>query len=345
MRRNVLVPFDGSAFSRRIVPVICHLLDPQQYRLTLLRVADLPGGIIGAPPRTIAAAWPVLDYETPQDAEYTRHPIYSTQIEQNLRAEIEATLLDERHRLETAGYVVTTDVCFGEPAEEIVQAVRTERFEMVAMTTHGRTGLSYTLFGSVAEQVLRNAGVPVLLVRPHSGRPEPALATPRTIVVALDGSPFAEQALGPAQELAANTGAELLLVAAVPVEVDSGLVVAGLPYYTLPDERAEQAWFAGYLSNLAERLSAQGFQVRTRVSIDRPDVGILHISAVERADLIVMATHGRSGLSRLLIGSVAAGVVHGSEMPVLLIRPHERPTVSARDHHEKRQLLEQELVS
>jgi nucleotide-binding universal stress UspA family protein len=168
MKKNVLVPLDGSAFSQQIVPYICHVLDPEAYQLILLQVAEQPAGVLGAPPRPAAVAWPLPEYATARDVEFAHHPIYASQMEHNVRAALEDALWLDQRTLEKAGYTVTSVVRFGDPVQEIVRFARDADVDLVAMATHGRSGLRQLIMGSVAEQVLRRLAIPVLLVRPFA---------------------------------------------------------------------------------------------------------------------------------------------------------------------------------
>jgi nucleotide-binding universal stress UspA family protein len=166
MRQTILVPLDGSSFSQQIVPHIQHLFDPQIYALMLLRVAEMPIGITSAPPLPVSGSFPLPSYVTALDFERARHPIYAEQQEQNVRSALEGELEPTAGTLRSAGYQVTVMVRFGDAAEEIAQFAKTEQIDLIAMATHGRTGIRQFVLGSVAEQVLWLTEVPVLLVRP-----------------------------------------------------------------------------------------------------------------------------------------------------------------------------------
>ena len=170
MKKSVLIPLDGSPFSRQIVPYIRHVLDPEAYRLVLLQVAEPPAGMLGVPSQPFASIWPLplQAYGTSRDVERARHPIYASQQEHNTCAEIESALSAEQALLRDAGYAVSVSVRFGDPAEEIVAYARDSDIDLLAMATHGRTGLRHLLMGSVAEQVLRRLAIPVMLVRPFA---------------------------------------------------------------------------------------------------------------------------------------------------------------------------------
>lgn len=171
---NVLIPLDGSQLSRAIIPHVRRMLANERGHITLLRVAEPPVSITGAPPRPMALGWTRPMYADARDIEYARHPIYSSQIEQNARAEIERELLDDRHALEQAGFDVSISIRFGNPADEIADVARREHVDLIAMATHGSTGLRRLVLGSVTEQVLSQVSVPVLLLRPfHEGAGRP----------------------------------------------------------------------------------------------------------------------------------------------------------------------------
>lgn len=165
-KSKVLVPLDGSEFSRQILGHVRRFLDPADNDLVLLRVARPPRGLVGAPAQPVTAEWPQPMYRSQRDAEYAKHPIYADQMRQGLSGSIAEELEADAHPLRQAGYAVSVAVRFGEPAEEILRFIESEGVQLVAMTTHGRTGLRRLIFGSVAEQVLRRVVVPVLLFCP-----------------------------------------------------------------------------------------------------------------------------------------------------------------------------------
>jgi nucleotide-binding universal stress UspA family protein len=163
---KVLIPLDGSALSRIIIPHIQRLLRPSEHAIILMRVTDLPVGLVADPPRPVSPAWPVPMYASERDVKRANHPIYASQIWASVSAMLEDELVPIVHELQAAGFTVTVAVQFGDPAEEIARFVEIEGVELVAMATHGRTGLRRLVLGSVAERVLHQLQVPVLLIRP-----------------------------------------------------------------------------------------------------------------------------------------------------------------------------------
>jgi nucleotide-binding universal stress UspA family protein len=164
----------------------------------------------------------------------------------------------------------------------------------------------------------------------HPAEPVPPIEHPpvfRHILIPLDGSELAEQILEPALALGDLTQAAYTLVHVVELFVLPGYAPLAQAVHldaemtqTVRDERQR------YLDDLAQRLRAGGRQVHTRTLLGaQPAVAILDAAQAQGADLIALATHGRTGLARLLIGSVADKVRRGADMPVLLYRPLASP--------------------
>ncbi|MFQ5612627.1 MAG: universal stress protein [Anaerolineae bacterium] len=171
--RKVLVPLDGSEFSRKILPAIPCFLAPATHQLVLLRVAPSPQGFVAGPPQPASIEWPRPMYASHRDAGFAKHPIFASQVRDSAIAALEQELRSEVLDLQQAGYRVTIAVRFGDPAAQILEFIEREGIDLVAMTTHGRTGLKRLIFGSVAETVLGRAAVPVTLLRPFE-EPRPA---------------------------------------------------------------------------------------------------------------------------------------------------------------------------
>ena len=165
-KRKVLIPLDGSEFSRQIVPVVRNFFEPRDVVLVLMRVAYAPA----VSPEVLPAD--VYVSGVPMAGSYDA---YSRAIESGYnsleqereayRAELHDSLRIEAERLRAVGYTVTTEVQFGDPAQRIIEFVSEGNVQMVAMATHGRSGLGRLVLGSVAENVLRGVNVPVLLMR------------------------------------------------------------------------------------------------------------------------------------------------------------------------------------
>ncbi len=157
----------------------------------------------------------------------------------------------------------------------------------------------------------------------------------RKILVPLDGSALAEHALGHAEEIARGTGAEILLVQSINITVP----VAPEAVFIAGDEAIEEVTKASgkYLETIAAPLRTAGFTVRTMVDDRPPTDAILHAADREGVDLIVMSSHGRSGFSRLVMGSVAESVLHATRRTMVLVRP-ELPATEPAHRNDQRYL-------
>jgi nucleotide-binding universal stress UspA family protein len=174
------------------------------------------------------------------------------------------------------------------------------------------------VYGSVADDILRRADVPVLLIPPTIDHTWPT-DRPLTILVPLDGSELAEEALRSAELLADLPGARLHLLRVIEPP-PYPLAGEGDVYVPIDDE-AERASASAYLDDLAARLTRGGTQVTCEVATGLPVTVIPRVAGACTADVIAMATHGRGGLARLVLGSVATGTLQRTHVPLLLIRP------------------------
>lgn len=152
------------------------------------------------------------------------------------------------------------------------------------------------------------------------------------ILVPLDGSAFAEQALHHAQQVAQPGQSEIHLLSVAPLLEDQSLAAVDLyPVYVyrdyLVDHNAEKdritAELAGYLEQVSARVKAAGFTPAPAIRFGQPAEEIITYAAKSGCDLIAMSTHGRSGIGRWVYGSVADKVLRSSSVPVLLVRAQE----------------------
>jgi len=164
--KRILIPHDGSEFSRQIFSHVSKLLAPKENELILLRIVPPPTGTTGSPPRPMSVDVTTLLYDSEADAEYAGHPIYASQELDALKAKAIEELEDDARHLRNAGFAVSVQCRIGDPAHEIVKFSNNEKIDAIAMTTHGRSGLSRLIFGSVAHAVLGDIAVPIILLRP-----------------------------------------------------------------------------------------------------------------------------------------------------------------------------------
>jgi len=202
----------------------------------------------------------------------------------------------------------------GAPPETIVAYADDYDIDLIVAGTHGRRGLQRLLIGSVAEEVLRTASCPVLTVRGEEGV-APAWAV-RNILVPIDFSDASLEALRHAKELALTYGAQITLLHAVEEVVYPsayGIEPANMPGPQVID-RVEE--------NLAELARTElGYEhIVVQASVGYAPSTILDYANSHEVDLVVIATHGRTGLERMLLGSVAERIVRRSPAPVFVVK-------------------------
>jgi nucleotide-binding universal stress UspA family protein len=237
-------------------------------------------------------------------------------------AELYLTAMVER--LWAAGFRAEISIASGDVAEEISADVARYGADLIVMATHGRGGLGRVVYGSTAEALAQRSSIPLLLVRVGGDTPTtlPFSGYPR-IVVPLDGSDLAEEALPVAVSLSMALGGALVLLHAVAPFEEAALPEA--VRLDFPQREAKRMAEAHtYLHTLVARSATGGCQVHCDVRYGAPAEAIQEVVRDHQAALVVMATHGRSALGRLLVGSVAQSVVRHTQVPVTLVRPRQQ---------------------
>ncbi len=295
MFSHFLVPLDGSSLAEAVLPVTAALADTLRGRVTLLHVIErsAPAAVHGEPHLT----------DVP-DAE-----AYLERAAERLAA---AAPVDRHVH---AGQELDVAQSIAEHAAELGA-------DLVVLCTHGRSRLRHRLFGGIAQRVAGKGRTPILLVPPAGTAPARPFRC-RTMLIPLDGESAHEQGLPPAAELARACEASLHLLVVVPTlgtlageQAATGQILPGTTaaLLELDEERAEQ-----YVSELVARLAAGGLEVTAEVGRGDPTAMILETASRIGADLIVLGTHGRSGLDAFWSASVAPRIAQKAHLPVLLV--------------------------
>jgi nucleotide-binding universal stress UspA family protein len=294
--QSILVPLDGSELSEKAIPYAVSIARATRQPLRLLTVWEGVERELGSEPSAAAE-----------------------EVGARGRALRQVYLTDVAQRVAAQGVEVVEEVRHGDPSEELLRFCDEHAPALLVMATHGRSGIQRMWYGSVASKLMRAAPVPTLLV----GLGPSVLADTRDdvaikkILVPLDGSHLSESALQPAAILAEAFGARLVLARAVRWPAQG---FADLPDVYLPEIKRELTEGAtGYLAGIRDGLKTPQ-HVQTHVLEGLAAEAIQELVARERIDLVVMTSHGRGGVGRFLLGSVADRVIHGT-VPVLLIRP------------------------
>jgi nucleotide-binding universal stress UspA family protein len=290
MLDTILVPLDGSEQAARAVPYATMLARSAGAKVVLMRA---------------------LSRRAPGNASEEREEI-RTELYLDA-AVLRADGLSTESVVRRIWPIRATDI-----AGAISAAVDEQGAGLIVMSTHGRSGLGRWLYGSVTDGVLRQTTTPVLLVPPHADQPLPT-DRPLRLLVPLDGSELAQEATLTAEVLAETVDAEIVLLRVVepPAYPLYGDGYAYIPF----DPDAQLAEAKQYIQEEANRLQAAGKRVTVRALVGQPSTMVAQVAHDEDVDIIMMATHGRGGLTRLVLGSVATATLQRAQVPVLLVRP------------------------
>jgi nucleotide-binding universal stress UspA family protein len=319
MFKRILVPLDGSKRAESAVPIAARIAQASGGSVILLQVAAIPIEI---------------------EPEKKPPEVYS-------QAAIDKGVADTKSYLESVtradvlkGIQTETGAVTGAIAPSILSAIQTLHADLVVMSSHGFTGFKRWALGSVAHKLAPHSPVPVLVLRDGGTIPTTETQQPMRAFVPLDGSTLAESALEPAAQLvtalAPSTQKAIHLLRVVDVPASYGKYRSSVDEYYDAGVRAEaKREYQAYLDTVAKRftegdLATYNFSVETSVPIDM-DVAEAIVQAAEQAegaelsgyDLIVMATHGRGGVQRWVLGSVAERVLHATKVPLLIV--HSTP--------------------
>ena len=299
--RSVLVPLDGSPLAEQAIPLALEIARAARSKVRLVLVHhSLPAPFY----EESAQQYVSLDLAMRKAArDYLRGL---------------AGMLRQRSGLRISSVAID-----GSVAQALVKYVQDVGADLVAMTTHGRGGARGAWLGSVADHLVRRLDIPVIVTRAREGAeslsPPPKI---REILVPLDWSPLAEAALAPAAAVAGLFDAELVLVQVVPpLSAGSLLPVTFAAGYDIEIIALQRKAAQDYLDGLGEDLRERGARVKTTVVVGR-NVGeaLIKLAHPERTDLVAIASHGRSGVQRLMLGSVADKLIRAAEPPVLVVR-------------------------
>lgn len=216
---------------------------------------------------------------------------------------------------------VRCNVQQGRPEDIIIAAASADRATLIAMATHGRSGVTRWLLGSVTEKVLRGTVNPLLVVRAPGNSKTDGEAALRSVIVPLDGSDVAETILSPVAALAKVLDLQVLLIRVygLPLPTYGGDDYYVPDYLELKDQIRDEA--EGYLNSRANLLRAQGVaEVSTVVIEGSAADAIIDLARKTPDNLVALSPHGRSGLQRWVLGSVTEKVVRHCQDPVLIVR-------------------------
>jgi nucleotide-binding universal stress UspA family protein len=310
MIRSILVPLDGSTFGEQALPLAMTMAKQLNASLNLIHVHSL------------------------LDATYAELQVFDNTLDQELRNKEREYLHEIQKKVQDR---LSVPVTIRNVDGDIAMAVREQAESLMAswvvMTTHARGPMGRFWLGSVADELARSLPMSLVLVHPGEGAADLTKETPlQHVLIPLDGTPLAEQILEPALTLGLACKADFTLLRVVtpvyPMTLPAEPAIFG-SVATDVIERVEKIHADlkheanTYLEKVANRLRQlhPGIQIRTHIVIEeQPGVAILD-HAKAPIDMVAIESHGRGGLSRLLLGSTADKVIRGSKVPVLVHKP------------------------
>jgi nucleotide-binding universal stress UspA family protein len=310
MLRSILVPLDGTPFGEHALPTALSLARRCKATLHLLHVHTL------------------------LEATYAELTLFDgRRLDEEIRRTEKAYLEKLQKDIETkTGVTVAVRNVDGDNVPAIHAAADKIAADVVVMATHGRGPLGRFWLGSMADELVRDLPMPLLLVHPKKGAPDLAEDVRfEHILVPLDGTAVAERMLEPAGQFAALHGADLTLLRVVAPVYPMMLPTEPAPLGGMASDlldhieeiQAQLKKDAGtYLDAVAQRVQRKGLEVRTMVTVEEAPSSAILEQAHKPIDLVAMETHGRHGLSRLLMGSIADKVIRGTTIPALVHCSH-----------------------
>ena len=313
MYSKVIVPLDGSDLSEQSLP----------YAELIAKSLDVPIELVQAydilPPSLLGGS--------------NRQGVVSA-LEEGSRARALVSMENQRRRLEGDGLSVNLVAQRGPAADVIVAVAGADPTALVVMSTHGRGGISRWVMGSVTDKVLHTIPNPMLIVRANVLGPAAPESSLRSVVVPLDGSPLSELAIPHAISVAGALSAGITVLRITPSEdqyrTQLNLALPEMGTGTMPDfdmaspdelTADDAAEASDYLDDVRNRMSidhAHGVATEHQVNDNIAQTIIERASA--QPSLVAMTTHGRSGVGRMVLGSVTDRVIRHSNLPVLVIR-------------------------
>jgi nucleotide-binding universal stress UspA family protein len=305
MFKRLLVLLDGSPLAETAVPIAAQLARLVDGQLTLLHI---------------------VERHAPTEVHHVRHLA-------NV-AEANAYLNEVAHRSFLVDLPVDIHVhsnAVDDVTRSIVEHAGELRADSIAMCTHGRGGPRRFLFGSIAQQVIAHGTTPVLLIPPRLSEHPPQFNL-RQILVPLDGDPDHEQGLPVAIDLAQIAHAAIHLVVVVPkietLKDEKAATGKLLPIATTAILDMQQSDASEYLQNQIARAADRGVPITSEVSRGDPAEVVIDAARRVNADLIVLGTHGKTGMDAFWSNSITPKVSDQSPAPVLLVRIQSQPAKS-----------------
>ncbi|MBI4340387.1 MAG: universal stress protein [Chloroflexi bacterium] len=302
MYKRILVPLDGSSLAEQVLPYARTLAAGLGSTVELLRCIE------------------------PVAAEFSdpAHGVFLDKVVENFLAKAKEYLETVSQPFRQAGVSVSYATHEGDPATKILEEAEKEKDTLIALSTHGRSGITRWVIGSVTSKVLEMTTNPMLVIHPQADEPVQERVKLTSMIVPLDGSKMAEQILPQVMAVARALTLKVILVRVTPSPADYYRYME-YPVGRYQDFSKEVDLAAvQYLEETAQKIKDQGAsQVERRLMHGQPAAAVVDMAKETPEAIVAMSTHGRSGVGRWVLGSVADRVVRHSGSPVLLVRAAE----------------------
>ncbi len=310
MYQKILVPLDGSEFAEAVFPYAKELAARLELEVILLHIVR------------------------PEERNFFApiHRAYVQETVATIRRQAQEVQTNIGPKPGSQSPQVQGETVVGYPSEEILRYAEMKGIDLILMATHGRAGARHWTLGHVAEKILRQSKVPVWLVRAEIPDATPYDKWPKkTLLVPLDGSELAETVLPHVESLAQQRGevvdVTLLRVCEPPIIPSyetpelSGAALNWGQYIQQEIARCKQT-AEEYLAKIEKRFKDKKISVHSETLTGKAAEEITNYATKNPHSLIIMTTHGRTGLRRLVYGSVAESVLLGVSNPIFLVRVH-----------------------
>ncbi|HWQ04812.1 MAG TPA: universal stress protein [Longilinea sp.] len=296
MFKHILVPLDGSGLAEAAIPPAVALSAKLGSHVTLLHV---------------------IEKNAPQEIHGQKHLTTEDDARQYLKI-IAGQNFGAQINIST--HVHTEEV--SQVARSIVEHSQELKPDLIILCAHGEGGLHDLVMGSIPQQVISAGSVPVMLLQPDARTSYQNVRFERCLV-ALDGEEDHDYSLVVASELARAIGAELDLVRIVPtlstLSAEDAATGTLLPAATNAMLEIAEDEACEYLQEKLNHLTAQQITATAEVERGDPAVEVVKLAELKKADLIILGTHGKKGMSALWAGSVAPRIVSRTHLPILLV--------------------------
>lgn len=308
---RVIVPLDGSTTALQVLPYAKLVAKSTGASIVLLQA-------LNEYPRELIAR---VSHEVTQPGSFPPQADAWAQLKASAQAAIDAKLEETATDLRAEGFQVTTISVEGDPADAIAHEAEKDANTLIAISTHGRSGIGRWMMGSVTDKVIRQAASAVLVIRARQGDITSGAPQLKRVVLPLDGSERSGIAVDHAVEMAKALNVGVTLVRSISPMAYGDTFADYVPtmYENLADEIETDV--QDFLAQEAQQLRAAGIADVTEKAVDGYAASAILDEVGDNGDsIVVMASHGRAGIGRLVLGSVTDRVIRHSTGPVLVAR-------------------------